>query len=818
MLFILGVTLAAVLVIGLGALGALSLLLHARLRAAQEEVEALRARLAAPTVWEGLGAEWSEAQALTAAIATRPLASAILPSPDFAAPRAWLLDPPEPGSPAEAQPAPGFAVSSKRRGAGVTRSLNGEDVQSSLFPAWTADAGLGRTEKAESVPVPGAAIGVALLGVYALAAAAGALFAWPWLATMAVLAVLGGLMAAGFWRSDRSLGVSFGVGMAGVAPWVGAMVGAPASVVLPCAGAVAAAGALWAIGRRAPALTWTAAVLTLLGAVAGAALVSGGVWALTPALSGALALGLLSLLGLIKARTAGEAALRRPASALHAAGLTGLAGAALTAGAAGPFGVALAVAVAATAAFAHGRGRDAALVCAWFAGSFGLYALSGTLPAHVAMTPAATLMGAVFFAAAAARAPAPEQHGVVPFALAAAGVLTAALIADIGASGYALAALALALLFASGAQARGGAHGADWRFWPLAIAAAIALAQALTLAAPPALAAALSGLCALCLCVLAARARAGALGAAAATLAAFAAFSALEAASLTPLRADAWAGAAATAGALFTGAWVAGARDLGPLKLSGAAPATSLVVGAIGLGVALAAPGLAALAGPNRFGVIGAVGGLWLLTALLVRTGGEDDGFARAMSGPLALLGFGLALWAWFGPANPWLGAGAAPLPAGGAQAALAAGGLFPAAAAGAMAWRVGVEGKPRLGFGLACLAGLGALIWSALALRVATHGPAGLQDASFTPVEMLGLTVVLAIAGAALIVIGRNSQRLAARRAGLALVGVAAIKLAALDLHAAGLAPALVATTLALLMLAGMIAQRDRLAAAWRG
>jgi hypothetical protein len=857
MMFIVGVTLLALLVIGLGALGALALLLQTRLRAAQEEIETLRARLAAPTVWEGLGAEWSEAQALTADIVSRPLASAILPSPDFAAPRAWLVDPPEPGGPALTHPQPIPSQTGFRRGRSVIRSLNAAGLQSSLFPAWTADAGLGKVGPEEpSIPVPGAAIGAALLGVYALAAAAGGLFGWPWLATMTVLVVLGGLMIAGFWRAERSLGVSVGVGMAGAAPWIAALAGAPAGVIIPCAGAAAAMAALWGMGRRAPALTWTAAALTGFGALAGAGLTAADIWTATPAFTGALVLALLALLGLVKAGVATEAAVRRPAGALHATALAGLAAGALAYGVTGPFGGWLALMVAISAAAARGPGRDFSLVTAWFAGSIGLFALSGDPAAAVAMTPAATLMGAVFFAAAASRAPNADAHGVVPFALASAGVVTAALVSGAGGLGFAAGAALLTLLFVSAAQARGGLQACDWRYWPLTLSAALAVSQALGMLAAPPVAAALIGLCALCVAMVAARGRAGALGAAASVLGLFAAMRAFEAVSLTPLALAGWAGAALVIAALLAGAWMASERSVNGWRIDGAAPIAGFILGASALALIVALPVVILIAAGHRFGLVGAMGAFWLLCALAFRAGGGADSVARAASGPVALAGLACCAWAWVGPANPWWGAMALPLPAGAAQAALLAGGLAPAGAAAALAWTLDRDGRPRLSLALALAAGVGALIWAALALRVLAFGPAALQTSAFAPLEMLGFTAAIAVAGAALLMIGRTAQRLehfptprawpetseaaqdtsperivslpadsvstqralAARRAGLALIGLAALKLVALDLHASGLTPALAATILSLLLLAALIAQRDRLAEAWRG
>ncbi len=821
MLFILGVTLAAIMVIGLGALGALALLLRSKLQAAQEQIETLQARLAAPTVWEGLGTEWSQRQALTAALVARPLATAVLPSPDFAGPRAWLLDPPEPGAPSEARAEPARQPERQRRGRSVMRALTGDGVQSHLFPAWTADAGLARAEPAPPpVAAPAAAIGAALFGVYALAVAAGALFSWPWLATVVVLAVFGVLMIAGFWRAERSIGVCCGVAMMGMAPWAGALAGAQASLILPAAGGGVAAAALWGLGRREPALTWTATVLLALGALASALLVATGVWIAAPAMSASLVLVTLGALGLIKANADGEPAARRPASALHAAALAALACGGLVYGVAGPFGVGLGALVAASAGLAVGRGRDAALVSAWFAGSVGLYGLSGDPAAAWMMTPAATAMGAAFFGAGAARAPAPEAHGVVPFALAAAGALTAALVTDTGAAGFAAAAVLLGALLFGTTHARGGAQFADWRFWPLSLASAGALGQALTLAAPPVTASALAGLCALCLIVLAARTGAGALGAGAAVMAVFTALSALEASQLTPLRLTTAAGAALSALTLLGGAWIAGPRGLGAFRQTGAigAPVAGLALGAAGLVIVIAAALLAAVAAPSRFAVIGSCGAVWLATALALRTGGAQGGVAYALSGPFMLLGLGAAAWAWLGHPNPWWGAQAAPLPAGAAQLSLFAGGALPALAAAAAAWRLGAEGKARMGIALSAAAGIGALIWVALSLRVLGQGPAALRGEAFAPLEMLGFSAALAAAGALLALLGRDRRAIAARRAGLVLMGVAAAKIVTLDLHAAGLAPALAATALALAALAGVIAQRDRLAAAWRG
>jgi hypothetical protein len=402
----------------------------------------------------------------------------------------------------------------------------------------------------------------------------------------------------------------------------------------------------------------------------------------------------------------------------------------------------------------------------------------------------------------------------VAFALAAAGALTAALIADAGAAGYAAAALGLGLLYCGAAQARGGAHLTDWRYWPLTLACAAATANALTLLAPPALAGPLVAACALCLGVLAARTRASALGAGAAALAVFAALSAIEAAQLTPLAAPAWLGGVVVATLLLGAAWITGPQA----GQAGLAPVTSGVLGVAGLAAAALVSALAILAGPNRFAVLGGAGAALALAAFGLRLAfGRQDG-ARAISGLFAGAGLCAALWAWLGGANPWWGAQAAPLPAGAAQIALAAGGLAPAAAFAALALRLGQEGKARISFGLACASGLGAMVYTALALRSAANGPAALRADGFEPLEMLGFTAALALAGGALTILGRDPARLLARRTGLALIGLAGLKLVALDLHAAGLAPALAATTLALAMLAAVIAQREQIAAAWRG
>lgn len=812
MAFILTVTLAALALIALGALGALALRLRSDLAAARAEIDTLKARLAAPTVWAGLGPEWSEAQALTADLVSRPLATTALPSPDFAAPQAWLVDPPEPGAPAPVQPAtPAPRTAHARRGRSVRRALDPDTLESGLFPAWSADAALaGIDVSAAQSPAPGPAVGAAIGGVYALTAAAGALFGWPWALTLSLLLVFAGLMAAGFWRAEKPIGLCLAAGMAGAAPWIAALIGAPLAVMTPIAGGLIALSALIGLGQRRPAVIWTAAVLTGGGAAAMAGLeaVTGG--AMQAAAPAAITAATLSALGLLQAVAAPDAGSRRAASALHAAALAALALGAALIGIAGPFGWALAVAAALTLALANGPARDAALVSAWLAACVGLFALSGDAAAAVAMTPAAALAGAGFLGAGLARTPRPEGHGLVLFALAAAAPLAAvplALTGPAAALGFAAAGALLGLGFAKAAQAQGGADQVTLAAWPLALGAAAGGCAALTAAAPPALIGPLAGAAALSLSLLAAQSRAGAVAASAAAVAAFAVVAVLDAVRLAPEAPATWTGATMAALALLTGAWLASTRRLG------GAPATGVALAAAGVVTAITAPlGLFPTAALH-LQTAGGVATAWLAVGVLLSALGDPEGEARRVGAIVAALGAALAGLALLVTANPWWSAGAAPLPAGSAGAALLLGAGAPALLSGAMATIAALRRERRAGAAFGAVAVILTLAGTALALRSVAFGPAGLTEPGFSPLELIGLTVTMAALGAGLLLTPSRT----ARRAGLALLAAAAAKFALLDLHAAGLAPALASALAGLVLLAAAIAGRGQLRALWR-
>ena len=812
MAFILTVTLAALALIALGALGALALRLRSELTAAQAEIDALKARLAAPTVWAGLGPEWSEAQAVSADFVARPLAATALPTPDFAAgPQAWLVDPPEPGVPGPVHPAPPTPRNTAyRRGRSVRRALDPDTLESGLFPTWNADAAFAGLDSATANdPAPGAAVGAALGGVYAMTAAAGARFGWPWALTLGVLLLLAGMMAAGFWRAEKSVGLCAATVMAGAAPWTAALVGAPLAVMTPVAAGLVALGALVGLGRRQPALLWTAAGLALAGAGAYAAfsVMSGPVVGTTaPA---ALAAATLAVLGVLLALVAPEAQARRGAAALHAAAFAALAAGAMLIGVDGAFGWGLAFAVAATLVLATGPARDAALITAWLAACVGLFALSGDPLASAAMTPAAALAGAGFLGAGLARTPRPDGHGLVLFALAAAAPLAAvplALTGPAAALGFAGVAALLGLGFARAAQAQGGAENVTLAAWPLALGAAAAGAGALLAAAPSALVGPLAAAAALSLSLLAARTRAGALAASAGAVAVFSVIAVLDAVRVAPGAAAGWAGAVMAVLALLTGAWLASTRRLG------GAPATGVALAAAGIVTALAAPLILFPAIVTELRGAGAVASGWLAMGFVLYALGDPEGAARRAGLAVAALGAALAGWALLISANPWWSAGAAPLPAGAAGLVLMLGAGFPALLCSAVATSAALRRDRRsaLGFGAAAL--VLTVAGAALALRSAAYGPAGLSEPGLSSLELIGLTLTLAGVGAALALTPSRT----ARRAGLALLAVATAKFTLLDLHAAGFAPALASAVLGVVLLGAAIAGRDWLRSQW--
>jgi hypothetical protein len=653
-------------------------------------------------------------------------------------------------------------------------------------------------------------VAAAIGGIYALIAAAGALFGWPWAVTLCLLLAFAGLMAAGFWRSEKPIGLCLTAGMAGAAPWSAALIGAPIAVMSPIAGGLVALTALIGLGQRRPALIWTAAALTATGAGAAAGLVTMAGGALTAAAPAAITLGAVAVLGLLLAIAAPDAGARRAASGLHATALAASALGAMVFGVAGTFGFALAFAVATTLVLATGAARDTALITAWLAACVGLFALSGDAAAAVAMTPAAGLAGAGFLGVGLARTPRSESHGLVLFALTAAAPLAGvplALAGPAAALGFAGVGALLGLGFAKAAQAQGGADQAPLAAWPLALGAAAAGCAALLVAAPPALIGPMAAAAALSLSLLAAQSRAGAVAASAAAVAAFAVVAVFDAVRLAPEAPATWTGATMAALALLTGAWLASTRRLG------GAPATGVVLAVAGIVIAIAAPLALFPAAAFDLSAAGGIATAWLAVGLLLSALGDPEGEARRIGVWIAAVGAGLAAVVLVVTANPWWSAGAAPLPAGSSGMTLMLGAGAPALLSGAMATVAALRKERRVGAAFGAAAVVLTLTGAALALRSAAFGPAGLTEPGFSSLELIGLTATIAALGAGL---SLTSSR-TARRAGLALLAAAAAKFALLDLHAAGLAPALASALAGLTLLAAAIAGRGRLRALWR-
>jgi hypothetical protein len=811
MAFMITVTLAALALIALGALGAFALRLRSELRAARAEIDALKVRLAMPTLQVDIGPQWRQAQTISLESVSWPLAAMAPPSPDLAAPPAWPVDPPKPNAPSPARPARPSLRSAGRQIAPMTGpKLSADTLGHSLFPATSADptpadgdqAGPDRT-------VPGPALGAALCGVYAMAAAAGFLFSWPWPATLCLLLALSGATATGLRRRDKPAGLCLSFALAGTAPWTATFMGAPLGVAAPIAAGVAAMAALSGLGWRQPALTWTAAALATLGSIALGALasVSAGAPALAPA---ALAAATLSMLGLVQASAAPDAPSRWAASALHAAALAALAAGAAGFGVGGAFGWGLALVVAATLALAHGPARDAALISVWLAACAGLFSLSGDVLATPAMTPAAALAGAGFLGAGLVRTPRPESHGLVLFALAAAAPLAAVPLALDGPAagiGFGAVAALLGLGFARAAQACGGARQTTLAAWPLALGAVSAGAGALNAAAPPALIGPLAAAAAVSLSLTAARTKAPAVAAAAAASAVFACLAVLDAVRLAPSAASSWTGAILAAAALLLGAWLLSTRRLG------GAPATGLTLGVFGVLTAIAAPLFLFPEVAFDLRGAGAIASAWLALGLVLCALGERDGAAQHAGLAAAAAGSGLATWALIGTANPWWSPEALPLPAGAAGTALLLGAGLPAFLSAAMAAATASGGRRRASAAFGASAVALTLAGAALALRSAAFGPAGLSGQSVSSIELIGLTLTMAGLGGTLAM----APNLTARRAGLGLLAAAAVKFTLLDLHAAGLAPAFASAALGLVLLWAAIAARSRLQALWR-
>jgi hypothetical protein len=841
--FIVTLILVALGVIVIGAWAALTLRLRMELRAASEEIEVLRARLAAPTVWSSLGAHTSDLHGLQEEMVSRPLgaqafATQDFSSQDFQAPQAWLLDPPEPGSATPgkvdaALPAP-MRGRGRKAGVAVARSLSPETLNPTLFGAWSAEASLlpSRPETPALSAVPrlawsGPWMRAALLGAYAAATLAGLVLQWPWAILLPVLVVLAAVTATAFPQVQRLSGVAAGLLMGTGAFWTATAAGAPALLTVPSAGALIAAGLVFVARQRAGVLSWTPIAALCLSVGAALALMRAQVWVVPPAALVACSVALLGVLGLAVAAFGGVPAARRPASALHAASVALLALTTVSFGPVTAYGYGLASLVLLTAVFARGKARDTGLVAAWLAACAGLYSLSGDAAAPLFLTPAAILTGALFFAAGAARAGASKTRGLVLHALTAAGPLAALLALrpmPWEAAAFAVVAVLLGLVFAAAMQAQGAHETAaptalgeearsmgSFRLWPLTLGAVCAATLSLEALAPAPLLAAVCALACVFAALMAARTGMSALAVAALALAGLSSSYAIEASVLAPLRAASWIGAATAGAALIAGGWLVSARGVGR------APMTSFALGLAGVAVWAVAPAAALPDTLHRLSGIGAIGCVWLSLGLTLQLFGAPQGPARTTGLGFVVAGAATVLCGLVITANPWWSAQAAPFPVEGPAPSLVLGVGLPAVllAAGALLaqgrgqrWRAAV---------FWALAALTLAVGAALLLRVLAAG-AQLRDAGFSALELLGFTALIAVVGALCLARSlRGPRDTVLQRLGLILLATAATKLLLMDLHVAGLLPAMVCATLAVMALGLAIAGRHRLLALWR-